>query len=382
MKAMVYRGPYKVQVTEKPRPRIEHPNDAIVRVTLGAICGSDLHLYHGMMPDTRVGSTFGHEFIGVVDEIGSSVQNVQVGDRVMVPFNVFCGSCFFCSRGLYSNCHNVNPNATAVGAIYGYSHTCGGYDGGQSEFVRVPFADVGPTLIPEWMDDEDAVMLTDALPTGYFGAQLGDIAERDTVVVFGAGPVGLFAAKSAWLMGAGRVIVIDHLEYRLAKARTFAHAETYNFAEYDDIVVHLKKITDHLGADVAIDAVGAEADGNLTQHVTAAKLKLQGGSPVALNWAIDSVRKAGTVAVIGAYGPMFSAVKFGDAVNKGLTLRMNQCPVKRQWPRLFEHVRNGYFKPSEIVTHRVPLADIADGYHMFSAKLDGCIKPLVVPDAA
>jgi alcohol dehydrogenase len=237
MRAMVYRGPYKVRVEDKPMPRIEHPNDAIVRVQLGAICGSDLHLYHGLVPDTRVGTSFGHEFIGVVHEVGPSVQNLKVGDRVMVPFNIFCGSCFFCARGLYGNCHNVNANATAVGAIYGYSHTAGGYDGGQAEFVRVPFADVGPTLLPDWLDDEDAVMLTDALPTGYFGAQLGDIAEGDVVLVLGAGPVGLYAAKSAWLMGAGRVIVVDHLEYRLEKARTFAHAETYNFTEHDDIVV-------------------------------------------------------------------------------------------------------------------------------------------------
>jgi alcohol dehydrogenase len=383
VKAMVYRGPYRIRLEEKDRPRIEHPNDAIVRVQLAAICGSDLHLFHGMMPDTRIGHTFGHEFIGVVDEVGPTVEHLQVGDRVMVPFNVFCGSCFFCARGLYSNCHNVNPNATAVGGIYGYSHTTGGYDGGQAEFVRVPFADVGPSKIPDWLEDEDAVLLTDALATGYFGAQLGDIVEGDVVVVFGAGPVGLYAAKSAWLMGAGRVIVIDHLEYRLEKARTFAHAETYNFTEYDDIVVHMKKITGFLGADVAIDAVGAEADGNLIQHVTSAKLKLQGGSPIALNWAIDAVRKGGTVSVMGAYGPMFSAVKFGDALNKGLTLQMNQCPVKRQWPRLFEHVRNGYLKPNDIVTHRIPLEHIAEGYHMFSAKLDGIIKPMIIfPDAS
>jgi threonine dehydrogenase-like Zn-dependent dehydrogenase len=382
MKAMVYRGPYRVRVEEKPRPRIEHPNDAIVRVRLAAICGSDLHLFHGMMPDTRVGHTFGHEFIGEVDEVGSSVQNLQVGDRVMVPFNVFCGSCFFCARGLYSNCHNVNPNATAVGGIYGYSHTTGGYDGGQAQFVRVPFADVGPSKIPEWMEEEDAVLLTDALATGYFGAQLGDIHEGDVVVVFGAGPVGLFAAKSAWLMGAGRVIVVDHLDFRLAKARDFAHAETYNFTEHADVVLLLKKLTDYLGADVVIDAVGAEADGNLMQHVTSAKMKLQGGSPVALNWAIDTVRKGGTVSVVGAYGPLFSAVKFGDALNKGLTLRMNQAPVKRQWPRLFEHVRNGYLKPSDIVTHRIPLEHIAEAYHIMSAKLDGCIKPLILPDAS
>ncbi|MEN4476358.1 zinc-dependent alcohol dehydrogenase [Mycolicibacterium cosmeticum] len=381
MRAMVYRGPYKIRVEDKDIPAIEHPNDAIVRVSMAAICGSDLHLYHGMMPDTRVGMTFGHEFIGVVEQVGPSVRNLTPGDRVMVPFNVYCGSCYFCARGLYSNCHNVNPNATAVGGIYGYSHTCGGYDGGQAEFVRVPFADVGPAVIPDWMADEDALMCTDALATGYFGAQLADIDQGDTVAVFGAGPVGLFAAKSAWLMGAGRVMVIDHLENRLAKARTFAHAETYNFAEYDDIVVTMKRATGGLGADSVIDCVGAEADGNFLQHVTAAKLKLQGGSPIALNWAIDSVRKGGTVSVMGAYGPMFSAVKFGDAMNKGLTLRMNQCPVKRQWPRLFSHIQNGYLKPSDVVTHRIPLEHIADGYHIFSAKLDDCIKPVVLPAA-
>ncbi|GAA1184889.1 zinc-dependent alcohol dehydrogenase [Ornithinimicrobium humiphilum] len=377
MRALVYRGPYRVEVREKDMPRIEHHNDAVVKVEMGAICGSDLHLYHGMMPDTRVGTTFGHEFIGTVHEVGPSVRNLKVGDRVMVPFNVFCGTCFFCARGLYSNCHNVNPNATAVGGMYGYSHTTGGYDGGQAEYVRVPFADAGPSLIPDWISDETAVLLTDALPTGYFGAQLADIVEGDTVVVLGAGPVGLFAARSAWLMGAGRVIVVDHLEHRLEKARTFAFAETYNFAEHDDIVVLLKRVTDHLGADRVIDAVGAEADGNLLMHVTSAKLKLQGGSPVALNWAIDAVRKGGTVSVVGAYGPMFSAVKFGDAMNKGLTLRMNQCPVKRQWPRLLEHLRAGYFDPTEIVTHRIPLEHLPEGYHIMSAKLDGCIKPLV-----
>lgn len=380
MKAMTYRGPYRIRLEEKDIPRIEHPNDAIVRVQRAAICGSDLHLYHGLMPDTRVGHTFGHEFIGVVHEVGPSVQKLQPGERVMVPFNIFCGSCYFCARGLYSNCHNVNPNATAVGGIYGYSHTCGGYDGGQAEFVRVPFADVGPVPIPDWLDDDDALMLTDALPTGYFGAQLGDIVEGDTVVVFGAGPVGLYAAKAAWLMGAGRVIVIDHIDFRLEKAASFAHAETYNFTEYDDIVVEMKKATGYLGADVVIDAVGAEADGNLLMHVTSAKLKLQGGSPIALNWAIDSARKGGTISVVGAYGPMFSAVKFGDAMNKGLTINMNQCPVKRQWPRLLTHIQQGYLKPSDIVTHHIPLDEVAEGYHMFSAKLDNCIKPVIVVD--
>ncbi|MDF2554779.1 MAG: glutathione-dependent formaldehyde dehydrogenase, partial [Microbacterium sp.] len=358
--------------------RIEHPNDAIVRVTRAAICGSDLHLYHGMMPDTRIGHTFGHEIIGVVEEVGPSVQNLKRGDKVMVPFNIYCGTCYFCARGLYSNCHNVNPNATAVGGIYGYSHTTGGYDGGQAERVRVPFADVGPTVIPDWLPDEDALMLTDAFATGYFGAQLGDIVQGDTVVVFGAGPVGLSAARSAWFMGAGRVIVVDHLDYRLEKARDFAYAETMSIAEHKDIVVALKKTTEYLGADVAIDAVGAEADGSLLQHITAAKLKMQGGSPVALNWAIDSVRKGGTVSVMGAYGPIFSAVKFGDALNKGLTLNANQAPVKRQWPRLFEHIQAGHVRPSDLITHRLPLDDIAEAYHLFSSKLDDCIKPVIV----
>ncbi|PZF59731.1 glutathione-dependent formaldehyde dehydrogenase [Curtobacterium sp. MCSS17_008] len=379
MRAMTYRGPYRVRVEEKPDPRIEHPNDAVVRVERAAICGSDLHLYHGMMPDTRVGHTFGHEFIGVVEQVGPSVRSLAVGDRVMVPFHISCGSCWFCARGLFTNCHNVNPNATAVGGIFGYSHTTGGYDGGQAERVRVPFADVGPQVIPEWLDPDDALMMTDALGTGYFGAQLASIREGDTVVVLGAGPVGLYAAKSAWFMGAGRVIVVDQLEYRLEKARTFAHAETINFAEVDDVVLEMKKQTDFLGADSVIDAVGAEADGNFTQQLTSAKLKLQGGSPTALNWAIDGVRKGGTVSAMGAYGPIPNAVKFGDAMNKGVTIHMNQAPVKRQWPRLLEHIQAGHLKPSEIITHRIPLEHIDEAYHLFSAKLDDCIKTVIVP---
>jgi len=376
---MVYRGPYKVRVEEKDVPAIEHPNDAIVRVALAAICGSDLHLYHGMMPDTRVGTTFGHEFIGVVEQVGPSVERLKVGDRVMVPFNISCGSCYFCSRGLLSNCHNVNPNATAVGGIYAYSHTCGGYDGGQAEYVRVPFADVGPTLIPDWMDDEDAVLLTDAVATGYFGAQLGDIGEGDTVVVLGAGPVGLFAARSAWFMGAARVVVVDQLEYRLEKARTFAYAETVNFAEVDDVVVQLKRTTSGLGADVVIDAVGAEADGNLIQHVTGAKLKLQGGSPVALNWAIDGVRKGGHRLGHGGLRP--------DLQRREVRRRREQGADPADEPGTCQatvaaalRARAGRLPHAERHRHlRVPLEHIADGYHIFSAKLDDCIKVLVEP---
>ncbi len=382
MLAMNYRGPFRVRAQQKPDPVIEHPNDAIIRVTRSCICGSDLHLYHGLVPDTRVGMTFGHEFTGIVEEVGPSVQNLKVGDHVLVPFNIFCGSCFFCQKELYGNCHNTNPQATAVGAIYGYSHTAGGYDGGQAEYVRVPMADVGPTVIPKDIDLDDAVMLTDAFPTGYQAAEMGDIQEGDTVVVFGAGPVGIFAAKSAWLLGAGRVIVVDHVEYRLDFVRTYAQCETINFKEVRDMAEHIKKRTDWLGADVCIDAVGCEAAGNAMQSLTGRYMPLQAGSATALHWCINSVRKGGTVSIVGVYGPTFNAVPIGNALNKGLTLRMNQASVKRHLPRLIEHIQAGRISPKDIITHRVPLEEVAEAYHIFSSKLDNCIKTVLIPPGA
>jgi threonine dehydrogenase-like Zn-dependent dehydrogenase len=382
MLAMDYRGPYRVRAAHKPDPQIEHPGDAIVRVTRSCICGSDLHLYHGLVPDTRIGTTFGHEFVGVVEAVGDGVQKLKVGDRVLVPFNVFCGSCFFCDRELYGNCHNTNPQATAVGGIYGYSHTAGGYDGGQAELVRVPMADVGPTVIPADIDHDDAVLLTDALPTGYQAAEMGDIKEGDTVVVFGAGPVGIFAAKSAWLMGAGRVIVVDHVEYRLDFVRRYAQCEIINFKEVDDMALHIKKMTDWLGADVCIDAVGCEASGSAVQTLTGRYMKAQAGAATVLHWAINSVRKGGNVSIVGVYGPTFNAVPIGNALNKGLTLRMNQASVKRHLPRLIEHIRAGRINPKEIITHRVPLEEVADAYHIFSSKLDNCIKTILIPPNA
>ncbi len=382
MLAMDYRGPYRVRAAQKPDPVIEHPNDAIVRVTRSCICGSDLHLYHGLVPDTRVGTTFGHEFTGVIEEVGPSVTSLKVGDRVLVPFNIFCGSCFFCDRELYGNCHNTNPEATAVGAIYGYSHTAGGYDGGQAELVRVPMADVGPTLIPDDIADDDAVLLTDALPTGYQAAEMGDIAEGDTVVVFGAGPVGIFAAKSAWLMGAGRVIVVDHVDYRLDFVKRYAQCETIDFREVRDMALHVKKMTDGLGADVCIDAVGCEAAGSVAQTITGRYMKLQAGSATALHWCINSVRKGGNISIVGVYGPTFNAVPIGNALNKGLTLRMNQASVKRHVPRLIEHIQAGRIDPKQIITHRIPLEEVADAYHIFSSKLDNCIKPVLIPPHA
>ena len=366
MLAMNFRGPYRVRADQKPDPVIEHPNDAIERVTRSCICGSDLHLYHGLVPDTRVGMTFGHEFTGVVEQTGSSVTKLKAGDHVLVPFNIFCGSCYFCQKELYGNCHNTNPQASAVGAIYGYSHTAGGYDGGQAEYVRVPMADVGPTIIPQDMDLDDAVMLTDALPTGYQAAEMGDIAQGDTVVVFGA----------------GRVIVVDHVEYRLEFVKNYAQCEVINFKEVDDMAVHIKKMTDWLGADVCIDAVGCEASGSAMQTLTGRYLKWQAGAATALHWAINSVRKGGNVSIVGVYGPTFNAVPIGNALNKGLTLRMNQASVKRHLPRLIEHIQAGRISPQDIITHRVPLEEVADAYHIFSSKLDNCIKTILVPPHA
>lgn len=382
MLAMNYRGPQRVRIDQKPMPEILHPEDAIVRVTRSCICGSDLHLYNGNVPDTRVGSTFGHEFIGVVEEIGSEVTELKVGDTVIVPFNIACGKCAFCRQELYGNCHESNPEATAVGGIFGYSHTAGGYDGGQAEYVRVPYANFGPTLVPDWMDPDDAVLLTDVVPTGYQAAEMGGIQPGDTVVVFGAGPVGIMAAKCAWLFGAGRVIVIDHIDYRLEFVKKFAQCEVYNFRELEDPVVFLKKTTDSLGADVCIDAVGAEAAGNAMNTLTGRKLLLQAGSTTALHWAINSVKKGGIVSIVGVYGPTDNMVPIGNVVNKGITIRANQASVKRLLPRLIEHIRNGVLNPKEMITHRVPLEEIADAYHIFSDKLDNCIKPVLIPPSA
>src|SRR4028118_973344 len=382
MRAMNYRGPYRVRVDEKPMPRIEHPRDAIVKITRSCICGSDLHLYHGMVPDTRVGQTFGHEFCGIVEEVGPEVENLKAGDHVLVPFNIACGQCHFCKQGLFGNCHESNPQATAVGGIFGYSHTAGGYDGGQAEYARVPYADFGPTIIPDWMDPDDAVLLTDVVPMGYQAAEMAGIQKGDTVVVFGAGPVGMLAARSAWLFGAWRVIVIDHIDYRLEFVRTFAPAEIYNFKELDDVVVFMKKTTDGLGADVCIDAVGAEATGSMLQTILGKRMKMEAGSAIALHWAINSVKKGGIVSVVGVYGPTGNMVPIGNIVNKGLTLRGNQAAVKRLGPGRVGSTKGGGAAPKAIITHRVPLDDIADAYHMFSAKLDDCIKPVLVPSGA
>ncbi len=383
MLAMNYRGPFRIRADRnKPDPQILHPNDAIVKVTRSCICGSDLHLYHGLVPDTRVGMTFGHEFTGIVIEVGGGVQKLKVGDHVLVPFNIACGSCPFCKQELFGNCHESNPEATAVGGIFGYSHTAGGYDGGQAEYVRVPYADVGPTIIPQGMDLDDAVLLTDVTPTGYQAAEMGGIKTGDTVVVFGAGPIGIMAARCAWLFGAKRVIIVDHLEYRLEFARNYSKCEAYNFRSMKDPVLFLKKATDFYGADVCIDAVGCEASGSAMQTITGRKMLLQAGSATALQWAINSVKKGGIVSIVGVYGPTWNLVPIGNVVNKGITIRANQASVKRLLPKLIDHVMSGALNPKGLVTHRIPLEEVSDAYHIFSTKLDNCIKPILIPSTA
>lgn len=381
MRAMSYRGPHRVRITDKPVPEILHPQDAIVEVTRTCICGSDLHLYSGAVPDTRVGMTFGHEVTGVVVDIGSDIQTLCAGDHVLIPFNIACGKCTFCKEGLYANCHEANPAATAMGGAFGYSHIAGGYDGGQADYLRVPYADVGPMVIPEWMDPDDAVLLTDVVPTGYQAAEMGGIQPGDTVAVFGAGPVGIMAAKCAWLFGAGRVMIFDDVEYRLDFAERYCPAEAYNFKSIGDPVLFVKRTTDWLGADVCIDAVGAEAHGSLLQTVLG-KLFMLGGAATGLHWAVNSVRKGGIVSVVGVYGPTDTMAPMGNVVNKGITIRGNQTSVKRLLPRLVEHVQCGLIDAKALITHRIPLEYVSDAYRIFADKLDECIKPVLLPASA
>jgi threonine dehydrogenase-like Zn-dependent dehydrogenase len=379
VKAMVYHGPADVRYESKPDPQISHPEDVIVRVTRTAICGSDLHLYRGLVADTRAGHTFGHEFVGVVEETGADVRGLKRGDRIAVPFNISCGRCYYCRQQLYGMCENSNPSSEIASGVFGYSHSTGGYDGGQAEYVRVPFADVGPMPIPDGMDDEDVLFLTDILPTGYQAAEMGGMRGGETVVVFGCGPVGLFAQKAAWLMGADRVIAVDHVEERLAFARDYNGVETVDFRAVDDVVAVLKEATAGRGPDVAIDAVGLEADGSHLHDFLGRVLMVQAGSATAISWAIHTVRKGGTVVLIGVYGPPWNLVPMGTAMNKGLTLRMGQCNTRRYMPHLLEHIRAGRIDARRLISHRMPLSDVAEAYDLFAAKTDGCRKVVLTP---
>ncbi|HEX8692085.1 MAG TPA: zinc-dependent alcohol dehydrogenase [Longimicrobium sp.] len=392
MKAVCWHGVDDVRVDDVPDPEILNPRDAVVRVTTTCICGSDLHLVDGYVPSMRDGDILGHEFMGEVMEVGSEVKNVSVGDRVVVPFNIACGRCWFCEQDLWSLCDNSNPNAAALEKMYGYagaglfgySHLYGGYAGGQAEYARVPFADVGPLVIPEHLPDEKVIFLTDIFPTGYMAAENCGIREGDTIAVWGCGPVGQFAIRSAFLLGAGRVIAIDREEARLRMAQA-GGAEVLNYEEVGgllDVTDAVRDLTGGRGPDACIDAVGMEAHGKgLEWWYDRARqaLRLETDRPIALRQAIQACRKGGTVSIPGVYGGLLDKVNFGAAFAKGLTFRMGQTHVHRYLRRLLEHVEQGDIDPSLVITHSMGLDDAPHGYKIFKEKQDECVKVVLTP---
>ena len=389
MKALCWYGKHDVRVEEVPDPKILNPHDAIVKVTLTAICGSDLHLYDGYIPTMMKGDILGHEFMGEVVEVGNAVTNLKAGDRVIVPFAIACGRCFFCQNKQWSLCDNTNPNAWMLDALYGfsggglfgYSHLYGGYAGGQAEYVRVPFADVGPMKV-DGIPDEKVLFLTDIFPTGYMAAENCNIKQGDTVAIWGAGPVGQFAAKSAWLLGAGRVIIIDRFRERLRLAREDGRTETINYEEVDSLFDVLKEMTGGRGPDACIDAVGMEAHGHtidaLYDRIKQA-VRLEMDRAHALRQALHACRKGGTVSIPGVYGGFIDKVPFGSAFAKGLTLRMGQTHVHSYTRPLLERIERGEIDPSFIITHRVTLDDAPEMYKLFRDKGDDCIKVVMRP---
>jgi threonine dehydrogenase-like Zn-dependent dehydrogenase len=390
MKAVCWMGKNDIQVRQVPEPQLLNSRDAIIKVTLSAICGSDLHLFDGYIPSMEEGDILGHEIVGEVAEIGDEVDNLAVGDRVVIPFPIACGSCHYCKQDEFALCDNSNPNAYmaekaygyAPAGIFGYSHMMGGYAGGQAEYVRVPFADVGPMKIPDGVTDEQAIALADVLPTGYHAAVNCDISDGDTVAVWGCGPVGLFAIQSAHLLGAERVIAIDHLPERLEMARREADAEILHF-EKDSILDELKEMTGGRGPDACIEAVGMEAHGltmvdNLYDRAMQT-LRLETDRPSALRQVIMACGKAGTVSIPGVYGGVADKIPMGAAFNKALTFRMGQTPVQRHMKTLMDHVEAGDLDPSFVITHRIPLVEAPAAYEMFRDKQDNVVKVVMRP---
>jgi threonine dehydrogenase-like Zn-dependent dehydrogenase len=388
VKANCWMGMGKVQVKNVPDPKILNPHDAIVRITSTAICGSDLHLYDGLIPTMEKGDILGHEFMGEIVEVGPETRNVKVGDRVVVPFPISCGACWSCQHGLFSLCENSNPNAwiaeTMLGhspaGIYGYSHMMGGYAGGQAEYARVPYADVDTIKVPESLTDEQVLFLSDIFPTGYMAAEQCDIQPRDVVAVWGCGPVGLFAIKSAFLLGAARVIAIDRFEPRLRMAREQG-AETLNYEEVN-ILEALKELTGGRGPDACIDAVGMEAHGASALKVydyAKQATKMETDRPIALREAILACRNGGTVSVAGVYGGFIDKFPIGAVMNRSLTIKSGQTHVQRYLRPLLERVEKGEIDPSFVVTHRLPLADAPKAYKMFRDKQDECVKVVLTP---
>ena len=385
MLATCWMGKKKIQVDRVPDPVILNSHDAIVKISSTAICGSDLHLYNGLVPTMEKGDILGHEFMGEVVEIGRSVKKLKVGDRVVVPFPIACGRCTMCKRELFSLCENSNPNAWMAeklwghspAGIFGYSHMLGGYAGGQAEYARVPFADVGPLVVPAGLDDETVLFLSDIFPTGYMGAEMCDIKGGDVIAVWGCGPVGQFAIASARMLGAERVIAIDRFPYRLEMARDKAGAdEVLNYEEVD-VREALAEMTGGRGPDACIDSVGMEAHGHGPAYVydrAKQAAKLETDRPTALREAILACRNGGTVSVVGVYGGFIDKFPMGAVVNRALTIRSGQCHAQRYMKRLLQRIEAGDIDPSFVVTHRMQLEDAPRGYETFLDKEDECMK--------
>ena len=389
MRALTWQGTEKLSVETVPDPTIEAPTDAIIKVTATAICGSDLHLYDGYMPTMEKGDILGHEPMGVVVEVGSAVTKLKKGDRVVVPFTISCGQCWFCQRGYYSACDVSNPNKEVAAAImghggaglFGYSHMMGGFAGGQAEYLRVPYADVGPVKVPEGLTDEQVLFLSDAFPTGYMAAENAQIRPGDTVAVWGCGPVGLFTINSAWMFGAGRVIAIDRVAERLEMARTKGGAEVINYEE-QDVYETLQEMTGGRGPDSAIDAVGSEAH---TPGIKGAydkakqTIKLEQDRPHVIREAVKCLRKGGTFSIPGVYIGFDDKIPLGTIMNKGLTIRTGQTHMQRYMEPLMRKIVDGEIDPSYIITHTCTLDEGPDMYKTFRDKEDGCIKVVLKP---
>jgi len=390
MKALCWYGTNDVRVTTVPDPKIINKTDAIIKITSTAICGSDLHILDGFQPTMEKGDILGHEPMGEVVEVGSDVKNLKIGDRVVVPFTISCGECFFCKKQMYSLCDNSNPGAEiarkamghATAGIFGYSHMLGGYAGGQAEYLRVPFADVGPFKITNGMPDEKVLFLSDIFPTGYMAAENCGIEPGDTVAVWGCGPVAQFAIQSAWMFGAERVIAIDYVPERLEMARQQGRAETINFDDVD-VYDQLMAMTHGRGPDRCIDAVGCEAHsgGTLDGIIDSVKTATMLGTdrPHVLRQAIKSCRKGGTISVPGVYVGYGDKIPIGAAMNKGLTIKTGQTHVQKYMPLLFEKIEKNEIDPSFVITHQMKLDDAAEGYSLFKEKGDHCIKVVLKP---
>lgn len=378
MQAVTYQGIKNVQVKQVPDPRIEKPDDIIVRITSTAICGSDLHLIHGMVPNLPTDYIIGHEPVGVVEEAGREVTKVKKGDRVIIPFNVACGQCWYCQHQLTSQCDNSNPHGD-MGGYFGYTETMGGYPGGQAELMRVPYGNFTPFKVPadSEVEDERLSVIADSMSTAYWTVENAGVKDGDTVIVLGCGPVGLFTQKFCWLKGAKRVIAVDYVDYRLERARKVNHVETINFEHEQNIGNHLKEIT-HGGADVVIDAVGM--DGKMTPlEYLATGLKLQGGALGPFVMATQAVRKGGTIHVTGAYGMRYNAFPLGDIFQRNITIKSGQAPVIPYMPQMYELVATRKIDPFDVITHVIPLSQAKRGYEVFDTRTDGAIKVVLKP---